>query len=163
MAIKISRTPLKATKASPVLPPLRRNKFNISPKEQRTLDNIVFDSKWEMKVYQMFKEAALDFTRQPRYVLQPKFEHNGRKLREIAYEADFLVSAGGLQYVVDAKGMETDVFKMKEKMLLFVHHIALFKLRTKKHVIEFLNLVAPSAQSNTKNEGSISRHRRCSQ
>jgi hypothetical protein len=113
------------------------NKFHVSPKADRTIDGIVFASKLEMKVYLWLKEAGLEFTRQPRYVLQPKFELNGKKYREICYVGDFLVNG----VVVDAKGVETDGFKIKEKLLAGVHRLQIVKLRNKRDTLAFIGQV----------------------
>lgn len=75
---------------------------------------------------------------QPKYELQEKFKFNGKSIRAIDYTADFkitllhsylvttelkpfqppLYNTDQYEYIVDAKGMETEVFKIKKKMFI---------------------------------------------
>lgn len=90
-----------------------------------------FDSKWEwerwMVLMQMEAEGKIrDLGRQFKFTLQPEFSTEHEKVRAIQYVADFtyLEWAGrkGWVYVIeDAKGFETDVFKIKWKMLKWLH------------------------------------------
>jgi hypothetical protein len=58
-----------------------------------------------------------EIVRQPVYLLIPKFSKNGRTIRKTEYKADFLVTyADGSQLVVDVKGAQTDVFRLKHKL-----------------------------------------------
>jgi hypothetical protein len=105
---------------APAAPP-RAHKFNVSPKDQRTLDGIVFDSKFEMNAYRFLRDRNIPFTRQPRFVLQEGFRDpvSGKRVREIAYEGDFLLrDREGREFIVDTKGFRTEVFRVKEKMML---------------------------------------------
>jgi len=115
------------------------NKFHVSPKADRTVDGKTFSSKLESRVYTMFRDAGLHFDLQPRYVLQPKFDLNGRHYREIAYVADFLLHTDAGDIIVDAKGIETDVFKLKQKMMAFVHHVDIVTLTKIKDIQAFIN------------------------
>lgn len=57
---------------------------------------------------------------QPEFVLQPAYEIAGKKIRPIIYRADFKVTeADGHIYYVDTKGMRTQVYLLKKKMLLY--------------------------------------------
>ena len=60
---------------------------------------------------------------QKTFVLQPGFICNDKKVRPITYIADFYYYNKDIgKYIVeDYKGMETDVFKIKWKMLKFLH------------------------------------------
>lgn len=86
------------------------------------LDGHVFDSQAEVKYYQQLKwlQAHGDillFRLQPRYLLQEAFEKDGKKHRRIDYIADFEVHhKDGSIEVVDIKGFETEVFKIKRKL-----------------------------------------------
>lgn len=97
----------------------KRSKYG---NKKTTLDGIVFDSKAEAKYYQQLKwlqecKEILFFRTQPRYLLQESFEKDGKTHRKIEYVADFEVHRkDGSIEVIDVKGAETDVFKMKEKM-----------------------------------------------
>ena len=57
---------------------------------------------------------------QPKFVLQPGYKREGKKIRPIIYKADFKVTeASGHVYYVDTKGMRTQVYLIKKKMLLY--------------------------------------------
>lgn len=59
---------------------------------------------------------------QPRFILQPGYDHKGKHVRPITYVADFKVTeANGHVYYVDTKGMKTQVYRIKKKMLLYTH------------------------------------------
>ena len=87
-----------------------------------TVDGIKIDSQKEAEYYcklKLLKQAGeiKDFGLQPRYELQPAFEKNGKKYRAITYIADFvIVNNDGTTEVVDVKGVETQVFKIKQKL-----------------------------------------------
>lgn len=85
-------------------------------------DGITFDSAMEAKYYDHLKHlhsqgTVTSFELQPRFVLLPKFEKNGKKYREIGYNADFTVHyADGHTEVVDIKGMVTQQFELRKKL-----------------------------------------------
>lgn len=92
---------------------MRRNKFNVAPKEERTWRDRTYASKAEMMYAQLLdlllKDGTLVEVRE-----QPRF-HLG--CPENIYVADFLViPAKGLPHVVDVKGMETAKFKRDKKL-----------------------------------------------
>jgi hypothetical protein len=100
-----------------------RNKFNVAAKEDRTADGIIFASKREMQCYLALKIAERaglirDLKLQPRYVVQPKMTlPDGTKQRAITYVLDFEFERDGRGLVVvDVKGMELPMWKMKAKM-----------------------------------------------
>ncbi|MEK4029391.1 DUF1064 domain-containing protein [Pseudobacillus sp. FSL P4-0506] len=86
------------------------------------VDGIAFDSKAEAKYYEHLKrlqanEQILFFRTQPRYLLQEAFMKNGVTHRKIEYVADFEVhKKDGSIEVIDIKGVETEVFKIKRKL-----------------------------------------------
>lgn len=90
-----------------------------------TVDGIVFDSKVEAEYYELLKiergtGGIKDFDIQPVFELQPKYKHNGKTIQPIKYIADFTVyNADGTVDIVDIKGMETPVFKLKAKMFRY--------------------------------------------
>lgn len=59
-----------------------------------------------------------DIKLQPRFELQPTFKKNGVTHRAITYLADFeyTTTADNKKHIVDRKGYETEVFKIKHKM-----------------------------------------------
>lgn len=94
-----------------------------------------FDSKWEwerwMVLMQMEAEGKIrNLKRQVPFMLQPAFDAKGESVRAIKYIADFTYDEhvrviGGTDFgrpvVEDAKGFETDVFKLKWKLLKWLH------------------------------------------
>ncbi|MFY0521415.1 DUF1064 domain-containing protein [Lysinibacillus sp. UGB7] len=85
-------------------------------------DRITFDSAMEAKYYDYLKHlqaqgVVASIELQPKFVLLPKFEKNGKKFREIGYSADFTVHyADGHTEVVDIKGMVTQQFALRKKL-----------------------------------------------
>jgi len=101
-------------------------RIHVSAKQARTLDGIVFDSKAEMQRYaelRMLERAGLikDLELQPPYILQDAYLRDGKKIRAITYFADFRYLDMRTKRIVveDCKGMQTEVYKLKKKILLF--------------------------------------------
>lgn len=110
------------------------------------VDGIVFDSKKEAKRYQQLKlmEKAgviCNLKRQVKYELIPAQYNNGKLVeRAVSYISDFeydeLVKARqrtvmlyddasivGKHIVEDVKGVQTDVYKIKRKLMLYKYGI----------------------------------------
>lgn len=89
------------------------------------VNGIAFDSKKEAAYYEDLlwlqrTGAVKSIELQPEFVLQPSYERKGKKVRPIIYRADFKVTeASGHVYYVDTKGMRTQVYLIKKKMLLY--------------------------------------------
>lgn len=90
------------------------------------LDGYKFDSMAEANRYvelkrlqEMHAIACLEV--HPRYLLQTGFTHKGGRERAIFYEPDFQYMENGALVVEDVKGMETPVYKLKRKLLLYQH------------------------------------------
>lgn len=104
--------------------PTRRGKYN---NQKTTIDGIVFDSKKEAEYYcqlKLLKRAGeiRDFGLQPKYELQPTFKKNGTTHRSITYVADFVITNNdGTTEIVDIKGVETQVFKIKQKLFEYMY------------------------------------------
>ena len=82
------------------------------------VDGIKFDSKKEAKIYSELKllERAHEISNlqlQVPYVLIEKSKYG----RQIKYVADFVYKEKGKTVVADAKGMRTDVYKLKKRMM----------------------------------------------
>ena len=99
----------------------KKNKYNISSKERRTIDGITFDSLAEMKRYLELKQlekigdiACLEL--QPKFLLVPKTEKGGRA---VYYYADFKYIKNGKIIYEDVKGVKTEVYKLKKKILFY--------------------------------------------
>lgn len=87
------------------------------------IDGVLFDSMKEASFYQQLlleKRAGniIDFELQPKFILQEGFIVDDKKIRAITYTADFLVFHGGYKEIIDVKGMQTEVFRLKWKMLM---------------------------------------------
>lgn len=86
------------------------------------MDGHVFDSLKEKQYYVVLlvsKRAGeiSNFELQPSFVLQEGFRKNGKKYRPITYKADFKVfNNDGTIEIIDVKGFETEVFKIKMKL-----------------------------------------------
>lgn len=106
-----------------------------------TTDGLIFQSRKEYKRWCELKvmEASgiiTDLQRQVKFVLIPAQREpdtigkrggikKGKLLeRECAYYADFTYNLStGEQIVEDTKGMKTPEYKIKRKLMLYVHHI----------------------------------------
>lgn len=90
--------------------------------KKTTIDGITFDSKMESNFYIFAKQLKADgkikdFEMQVHYEVFPAFKKNGKTWRRIDYVADFVIHHfDGSIEVIDVKGVETDVFKLKQKM-----------------------------------------------
>lgn len=107
-----------------------RNKYGA--KKVTTVDGQKFDSQKEHQRYVILKlmERAgkiKDLRRQVKYVLIPtQYDIHGKLVeRECSYVADFVYYDFALrrEVVEDAKGMKTDVYKIKKKLMLYIHGI----------------------------------------
>ena len=122
------------------------NKYNAKKVE---IDGIVFDSRAEGMFYEHLLELMHDgvvesFEMQKPYTLLDKFPHpkTGKTIRAIKYVPDFeVIYTDGRVEVVDVKGMQTDIFKMKCKLFMFRYQIPLVLVkynRTTKKFVEVL-------------------------
>lgn len=95
----------------------KKSKYN---NKRIRVDGILFDSKLEADYYSDLKiqlQAGVirGFCRQPEFVLVAGFADR----KPVIYKADFIVfSLDGTAEVVDVKGMETEVFRIKHKQFL---------------------------------------------
>jgi uncharacterized membrane protein len=122
------------------------NKYNAKKVE---IDGIVFASRAEGRYYEHLLDLMHDgvvesFEMQKPYTLLDKFPHpkTGKTIRAIKYVPDFeVIYTDGRVEVVDVKGMQTDVFRMKCKLFMFRYQIPLVLVkynRTTKKFIEVL-------------------------
>ena len=103
------------------------SKFNVDQsskgKQNRSYNNIQFDSELEMKYYRDvicvgLKDGTIkDCQLQVKYKLQPKFKYNNETIREINYVADFVITyADDSVAVIDTKGLPDATAKLKRKL-----------------------------------------------
>lgn len=91
------------------------------------VDGYMFDSKKEAKYYLYLKEREkageiTDLTLHPSFELQPRYSKNGKKIREIDYEADFSYrDENDDLHIIDVKGMKTDVYRLKKKIFEYLY------------------------------------------
>lgn len=96
-----------------------------------TVDGILFDSVKEAKRYKelclLLRAGAItDLRLQVPYELIPAQYINGKCVeRAVKYIADFVYTESGKEIVEDAKGVRTDTYKIKKKLMLYVHGIRL--------------------------------------
>ena len=93
------------------------------------VDGIQFDSLNESRYYVQIKQIRdckqpteygilLSFEMQVPYEIVPSFLKNGHRIRKMEYLADFVLHYdSGRTRVIDVKGVETDVFKLKKKLV----------------------------------------------
>lgn len=106
-----------------------RSKFNVGKdKEKRTFDNIVFDSKMEMKYFRdvlcpmVESGEVVYYELQKKYELQPKFTYAEKTVLPINYIADFYIEyADGHTEVIDIKGCPDNVAKIKRKLFWYTY------------------------------------------
>jgi len=105
----------------------KRSKFNVDQtnkgKQNRTYNNILFDSEIEMKYYRdvvcvgLEDDTIKDCQLQVKYELQPKYKYNGKTILPINYVADFVVTyADDSVVVIDTKGLPDATAKLKKKL-----------------------------------------------
>lgn len=85
------------------------------------VDDYIFDSIQESKRYKELKlllkaGKIQNLELQPHFLLQERFQKNGKTYRKIEYIADFKYKENGKTIVEDVKGMQADVFKLKHKI-----------------------------------------------
>lgn len=115
--------------------------YNKYHNKKTIIDGITFDSKKEAVRYQELKvlESAgviKDLQRQVKFVLIPAQREpdtvspSGRKIRgslierECSYKADFVYTDSyGRTRVEDVKGVRTSEYRLKRKLMLYIHNI----------------------------------------
>ncbi len=131
----------------------KAGRYKVSPKEARTYEGIVFDSKWEAETYKLLSTLLpkdVKIHRQVNFLLQDKFKApNGKAVREINYLADFVISREEqLQdnvipddaFVIDSKGHLTDIFKIKNKMFMYKYRALIHQVKSAKDVAALVDL-----------------------
>ena len=94
------------------------------------VDGIVFDSLHEANRWRdlrLMQSAGVisGLDRQVSFELMPNVRtRDGKMIRGIKYIADFVYTDEyGRRIVEDAKGMQTEVYKLKKKMMLWIYGI----------------------------------------
>ena len=126
-------------------------------------EGISFKSKLEKTIYQVLREQGFPAKYEPRkFILwqgfKPtvpfynkdkttrllKLEH--KKLVDITYTPDFVFSYRGHMVIIEAKGLENDVFPLKKKMFrkwLEQHHpqSIFFEVYTKRQLLQAIDII----------------------
>lgn len=92
--------------------------------KKTVVDGITFDSKREADRYLVLKSMEEDGTiedlrRQVRYELIPAFDVDGKHHRAVSYVADFVYRENGHEVIEDVKGVVTDVYRLKRKLVAY--------------------------------------------
>ena len=111
---------------------LKRKKGSKFKNVKVVIDSITFDSKLESNHYIQLRDAGFDMEMQTVYRLQESFLHQGKLVRAITYKSDFVLKLPYETYVIDSKGLLTEVFKIKSKMLLHSHGIEIICVSSMK-------------------------------
>jgi len=105
-------------------------------------NDIKFDSKLEFYFYKLCIDNNIEVELKPKFILQPKFEYQGEKFREIAMFPDFHLPS--FKFIVETKGYENDGFRNKYKMLMYNffinnQNLKYVLIKTKKECDEFID------------------------
>lgn len=114
-----------------------RKKGSKYKNQKITYHGIKFDSKRECERYKELKllekaKKIKDLRLQVKYTLIPKqLEKNKVIERECSYIADFVYFDNELkqEVVEDTKGMKTDVYKLKKKLMLYIYGIKIVETK----------------------------------
>lgn len=89
-----------------------------------TFDSRLEAARWgELKLLQKAKKIS-DLERQKKYLLIPAQYEDGKCVeRACSYVADFVYKKDGETIVEDTKGFKTPEYKIKKKLMLYVHGI----------------------------------------
>ena len=83
-----------------------------------TFDSVREYSRWcELKLLQRAGQIK-DLTRQQRFEVIPKQKYGTQTIRATYYIADFVYTKNGKTVVEDCKGVKTEVYKIKKKLML---------------------------------------------
>lgn len=103
---------------------IQKSKFHAI---KATINDIQFDSLNESRYYIKLlqeKKAGIikSFEMQQSFLITPSYKKNGKTIRKMEYLADFVIQyPDGSTRVIDVKGVETDVFKMKKKLVEYMY------------------------------------------
>lgn len=125
-------------------------------------DGIDFRSKAERTFYQLIKNTDLDFQYEPKALIlldgfYPKVWYEGtkehkEKVRNMTYTPDFIIKSKGHMFLIEIKGLCTDRYIVKRKLLLDKlkneSHIHFFEVHTKKDMLFCIDKIKNYDNSN---------------
>ena len=101
-----------------------RNRQKYGNKRSNGFDSKREEDRWRDLCFLERAGKIHDLKRQVRFELIPAQYDDGRCIeRACTYYADFTYMEGKRLVVEDCKGYRTDVYKIKKKLMLWVHHI----------------------------------------
>lgn len=107
---------------------IRKNKYGVSPKNERTVDGIVFASKKEAKRWGELRllETAGHIAFLER---QPRFDIAVRCVHICFYKADFrYTNPDGSVTIEDVKGFPTPLYRLKKKLVEALYGIKIIEV-----------------------------------
>jgi hypothetical protein len=134
----------------------KRSKYNVAPKERRTVDGVVFDSRQEMLLYQhtVQRMGAGVVVRQPRFLLDDGFRDpdTNEWHRATIYVGDMLLTRRTTprdddaplhpdEFVVDVKGTRTRLYMRSKKQFIRRYGHTIHEVRTLKQLNTLLDTV----------------------
>lgn len=111
--------------------PTKKDKYNTTRVEVIGIDGVVrkLSKKEAKRFYQLRMLLEIgeisDLKQQVRYVLLTS-EIKGRQ-GELAYIADFVYMRGGVEVVEDVKGMQTQIYLRKKRLMQKIHNITILE------------------------------------
>ena len=115
----------------------KRSKYN---SKKIKIDGITFHSELEGRCYIFLKDKVKNLELQPKFLLQEKFKYRNKTIRKIEYIADFKFDYQSVEYIIDSKGLETPVFKLKYKLLVGKYpKLNFYTVKSLKKLRELLN------------------------
>lgn len=129
-------------------------------------DGIDFKSKSERTMYNLLKESGLEFYYEPEPItliegFYPSLWYEGtkehiEKIRKMTYTPDFIVKHKGHTFIIEVKGMPTDRYIVKRKLILnhlrYVAFWHFFEVHTKKDMLFCIQKIKEYEYSSPKNE-----------
>lgn len=96
--------------------------------KRAVIDGMRFDSLKEANRWLYLCELAdkgeiQDLQRQVHFELVPKQMHDGKAVRKAEYIADFVYFRDSVRVVEDTKGVKTEVYKLKKKLMFYMYGI----------------------------------------
>lgn len=133
-----------------------------------SFDGINFKSKAERTMYNLLKESGLKFYYEPKPIVlsegfYPDSWYEGQKehtekVRQITYTPDFIVIHNDHTYIVEVKGMPTDRYIVKRKLLLklirVLSNVHFFEVHTKRDMLFCIEKIKEDEHTNSKNKQS---------
>jgi hypothetical protein len=102
-------------------------RYKRSPKDERTFQGKVYDSKREAAhaagLHALARSGMIsDLQEQVPFVICPK---QGKGERDMTYRADFVYRENGETVVEDVKGHRTQLYNLKKRLMKFMHGITI--------------------------------------